>query len=221
MILDQGLHLNQILSSAFRSNELLLLFAVILLGLALGRITVKGVNLGVAGVLFAGLGLGSWLTIPDAPLRLSAPLRDMGLVLFVYLVGLASGPGFFRAWRKAGKGASALVLLALVIGAMVSLLGGKLLGLDSGFIAGIFTGALTNTPALAAVTERLQGTPFASHPAVAYSLTYPIGVLGALLLFRILVRMNAANLGKEISVSRILNFTVERSMNCVCVRRPA
>ncbi len=198
MILDQGLQLHDILSAAFRSNELLLLFAVILAGLALGRITIKGVNLGVAGVLFAGLGLGAWLTNPDAPLRLAAPLRDIGLILFVYLVGLSSGPGFFRAWRAAGKRASALVLVALVAGATISFLGGKLLGLDSGFIAGIFTGALTNTPALAAVTERLQGTALASHPAVAYSLTYPIGVLGALLLFRLMARMNSKTLRKEI-----------------------
>jgi len=197
-VVDEGLHLHEVLSAAFRSSELLLLFAVVLAGLALGRISVKGVKLGVAGVLFAGLGLGTWLTNPDAPLRLAAPLRDVGLVLFVYLVGLSSGPGFFRAWRKAGKRASALVLVALVAGATVTLLGGKLLGLDSGFAAGIFTGALTNTPALAAATERLQGTPFASHPAVAYSLTYPIGVLGALLLFRIMARTNAATLRKEI-----------------------
>lgn len=186
-------------AGAFWSNEILLLFSVVVLGLTLGRLSVRGVKLGVAGVLFAGLGFGAWLTTPDVPLRLAPALRDLGLVLFVYLVGLSSGPGFFRAWQQGGQRASALVLGSLVMGAALTYAAAHWLQLDPGFMVGIFTGALTNTPALAAATERLQGTPYATQPAVAYSLTYPVGVLGALLLLRLMARKRAAALQAEIA----------------------
>lgn len=185
------------LVAALRGSEMLLLFAVILSGLALGRITVAGVRLGVAGVLFSGLAMGALLSAPDQALRIAPQLRDLGLVLFVYLVGLASGPGFFSAWQRDGKRMNAVVLLALLSGAATVLVGGHLLGLDRGFMAGVFSGALTNTPALAAANERLQGTDLASHPAVAYSITYPFGVLGALVLFRILARLRRKALAEE------------------------
>ncbi|MDX2022820.1 MAG: TrkA C-terminal domain-containing protein [Deltaproteobacteria bacterium] len=196
--MSDQIHLREVLANAFFSSELLLLFAVVLVGLALGRVSVRGFRLGVAGVLFAGLGLGAWLTEPQSPLRLATPLRDVGLVLFVYLVGLSSGPGFFRAWRQGGQRASALVLAALLTGATIAYLGGRWLGLDAGYVAGMFTGALTNTPALAAATERLQGTSLGTHPAIAYSLTYPLGVLGGLALLRLSARAKAVALKREI-----------------------
>ncbi|MCG5052722.1 MAG: transporter [Myxococcales bacterium] len=189
--------IRSLLGEAFRSSELFLLFGVVLAGLALGRVSVRGVKLGVAGVLFAGLGFGAWLSEPEQPLRLAPTLRDIGLVLFVYLVGLSSGPGFFRAWRQGGQRASALVLGALLAGAALAFFGARGLGIAPGYMVGIFTGALTNTPALAAATETLQGTPFATQPAVGYSLTYPLGVLGPLLLFRLAARRQADRLRAE------------------------
>ncbi len=185
------------LVAALRGSEMLLLFAVILSGLVLGRITVAGVRLGVAGVLFSGLAMGALFSAPDQALRIAPQLRDFGLVLFVYLVGLASGPGFFSAWQRDGKRMNAVVLVALAAGAATVLLGGHLLGLDRGFMAGVFSGALTNTPALAAANERLQGTELATHPAVGYSITYPFGVLGGLALFRILARLRRKALEEE------------------------
>ncbi len=167
-----------------RGSELFLLFTVIATGLALGKISYRGFKLGVAGVLFTGLGLSWALSTPQSGLTLAPLVRDLGLVLFVYMVGLQSGPGFFTAWQRDGKRMNALVLTAMVVGSIVALSGGAWLGLDRGFVAGVFCGALTNTPALAAASERLQGTALEGHPAVGYSITYPFGVLGALALFR-------------------------------------
>ncbi len=180
-----------------RASELLLLFTVVVTGLALGRISYQGFKLGVAGVLFSGLALGALLSIPGSELRLAPQVRDLGLVLFVYLVGVASGPGFFAAWHRDGKRVNSLVVLALIVGSVTALFGGAWLGLDRGFVAGVFSGALTNTPALAAASERLQGTALAGHPAVGYSITYPFGVLGALALFRILARVRRRALAEE------------------------
>jgi putative transport protein len=108
----------------------------------------------------------------------------LGLVFFVYSIGLTGGPGFFSAWRSRALQLNVVTLFALACGALLAWVGGKLIGLDRGQIAGVFCGALTNTPALGAASDRLFGTQLESHPAFGYSVTYPFGVLGALLLSR-------------------------------------
>ncbi len=186
------------LGSLLASDELLLLFVVILLGLLLGRVEYRGVKLGMAGVLFAGLGLSAWYR-PSAELVIAPELKEFGLVLFVYCVGLTSGPGFFSAWKRGGLKMNVAVGTALLCAAAVAWFGGKLFGLGPGHIAGVFCGALTNTPALGAATERVAGSSIESHPALGYSLTYPFGVLGALLLARGLVKLNRTDLDAELA----------------------
>jgi putative transport protein len=165
-------------------SELLLLFVVVGVGLVLGRIGFRGIRLGVAGVLFAGIAISWSLGNTLRPLHVAPQIRDLGLVLFVYCVGLWSGPGFFRAFRGNAARLNAIGGATLLLGAAIALLGGWLLGLERGYIAGVFSGALTNTPSLAAAADRLKGTAFSAQPALAYSVTYPFGVLGAILLFR-------------------------------------
>jgi putative transport protein len=171
------------LGSLLAGNEVLLVALVVLAGLLLGRVPVFGIRLGSAGVLFVGLGLSAWLQ-PYAPLHVANSIKELGLVLFVYCVGLSSAPGFFRAFRDRGARWNVAVLIALFVGALLCVVAGRFLGLDRGQISGVFCGAVTNTPALAAATDRLHGTTFAHQPALAYSATYPFGVLGALLLFK-------------------------------------
>ena len=197
------------LAAWLTGHELLLLFAVILVGLLLGRVHVAGVHLGIAGVLFAGLLLSAWLQPPAGKLTLAPQLKELGLVLFVYCVGLTSGPGFFSAWRSRGLRLNLATLAALVAGALVACLGGKLLGLDRGQIAGVFCGALTNTPALGAASERLTGTELESHPALAYSVCYPFGVLGALLLSRWFARFRREDLAREKAIRAAAQTGIE------------
>jgi putative transport protein len=173
----------QALERWFGSNELSLLVIVILLGLGLGRLQYRGTRLGSAGVLFGGLFIGAVLQ-PKIGAG-TAAIQELGLVLFVYCVGLTSAPGLFSAWRKGGLRLNVVVAAALVCAAAAAVLGGKLLGLDRGLIAGVFCGALTNTPALGAVTDRLAGTALALQPVLGYSVTYPLGVIGALLSLRV------------------------------------
>lgn len=188
-------HLSQFLAA----NELFLLFSVILLGVAAAKIQVFGVRLGLAGVLFAGLGIAAFLNPGEAALRIAPELKEFGLILFVYCVGLTSGPGFFSAFRTRGVKLNLAVIVSLLAGAAVAVLGGRLLGLDRGLIAGVFCGALTNTPALGAATDVLRGTKEAVGPVLGYSVTYPFGVLGALLCFRlfILPKKKAPHGGKD------------------------
>ncbi len=170
-------------------HPLVLLFAVAAVGVPLGRIRVAGVRVGVAAVLFAGLAFGAL----DPRLRLPEIVVQLGLALFVYLVGLASGRAFVRSFDARGLRSNALVLVALVAGAAATVAVARLLGVDGATAAGAFTGATTNTPALAGVVEALRGADAmgvdVATPVVAYSLAYPGGVLGVIVAIALLQRL--------------------------------
>jgi putative transport protein len=156
-------------------NPLLLLFVVAACGWLLGKVRVAGFELGVAAVLFVGIAFGAI----SPRLQIPEPLWTLGLVLFVYTVGLATGPGFVSSFRRRGLGANAGVLLAIAGAALAAVAAESVLGLTAEAAAGVFTGGVTNTPALAAVLEYLG--PGSTEPVVGYSLAYPLGVLLPLL----------------------------------------
>lgn len=162
------------------TNPLLLLFLVAAIGYPLGRIRIRGTRLGVATVLFAGLAVGA----ADPSLRLPQIVYLLGLVLFIYPIGLASGPAFFAAFRRKGLRDNALVAGGLVLAFVLTALLAAGLGLDGALAAGLFAGALTNTPALAATLETLRASGVVetvlAQPVVGYSIAYPVGVLGML-----------------------------------------
>lgn len=164
--------------SLLEQSPLLLLFLVAATGYLLGRARVLGVSLGVAGVLFAGLAFGAL----DPDLEVPEVVGQLGLVLFVYTVGLSNGPGFFRSLRRRGLAENGVALAVLVLAAVAAAILGRLLGFSGARTAGLFAGALTNTPALAAVldaTASVQGAARA-EPTVAYSIAYPFGVVGSI-----------------------------------------
>ncbi|MCI0393451.1 MAG: transporter [Chloroflexi bacterium] len=166
------------------ANPLLLLFLVSAVGYAIGRIKVKGSSLGVAAVLFVGLAAGA--LHPD--LALPEIIFLLGLVVFVYTVGLSSGPGFFASFRRKGLRDNLFVVGMITFAALLS--GGAhfLLGLKATVTAGLFAGSLTNTPALAGLLDLINSTAPAAQrdallaePVVGYSVAYPMGVLGVIL----------------------------------------
>jgi putative transport protein len=166
-------------------NPLLLLFVVAGVGYAVGQIPFRGVKLGIAAVLFSGLAFGAI----DPQLKLPDNFYRFGLVLFMYTIGLSSGLGFFSSFRKHGWRDSLLVGFALATVAFVAAALAILLEIQPALLSGLFAGSLTNTPALASVLELLkqQGAREFAEPVVAYSLAYPMGVLGmilAVILFR-------------------------------------
>ncbi len=167
--------------SLLRENPLLLLFLVASLGYVLGRVRVYGFSLGVAAVLFVGLGVGAI----DRELRLPEFSQQLGLALFVYTIGLGSGAGFFQSLRRRGLRDLTIVAGAVAVSAGLTILFAKLTHTDDKTASGLFAGALTNTPALAAVVDVLaaQGADEAakSAPVVAYSLAYPASVTAVLL----------------------------------------
>ena len=163
----------------FAAQPLLLLFVVLAVGYAAGRVKVAGGQLGIAAVLFAGLTAGAL----DPSLQLPEFVRSFGLVMFVYSVGIASGPGFVASFRRRGLRDTVWTVGLLGVGGALAAGAGRVLGLAPALTAGLFCGALTNTPALAAVLERL---PAGSDAAVVgYSIAYPMGALGLLLAFAV------------------------------------
>ena len=177
-------------------NPLLLLFAVAAGGYLLGKLRLAGFELGVAAVLFAGIGFGAL----SPRLKLPDEIWNLGLVLFVYTVGLATGPGFVASFRRRGIAANGGLLAAVGVAALAAVGAEVVLGLSSAAAAGVFSGGLTNTPALAAAMEYLRGMSSADldAPVVGYSITYPLGVLLPLLaVFWIMRRPAAAPAGAK------------------------
>lgn len=165
-------------------NPLLLLFVTCAAGYALGRVRVKGASLGVAAVLFVGLALGS----VDPSLRVPDFAFTFGLAVFVYAIGLSSGAAFFASFGRTSLRDNAFVMVVLVLGAALVYLAARALGLTAAVASGLFAGSLTNTPALAGVLEQIRhsappGTAetLLSEPVVGYSVAYPMGVLGPIL----------------------------------------
>ncbi len=199
-------------------NPLLLLFLVTAIGYPLGRIRVAGTSLGVASVLFAGLAIGAI----DARLKLPEIVYLLGLVTFIYTVGLASGPAFFASLRRKGLRDNALVALVLVLAGVLAWALGRTLALDAPLIAGLFCGGLTNTPALAAAIETLKlNGRTGDAVTVGYSIAYPIGVIGPIVAIALAQRIWRTDYEREarsleslaVSPQEIAVRTIEVSNN--------
>lgn len=152
-------------------------------GMALGSIKYKGIGLGSAGVLFVGI-LAAHFSQP-----ISGPMlkfvKEFGLVLFVFTIGLQLGPGFFSSLRSGGMRLNLLAMALVLLTGVLTLVLGWLLGVEPEAIGGLFAGASTNTPALGAVQQVLMDLPAADSqrlalPALACAVSYPVAICGLL-----------------------------------------
>lgn len=166
------------LHQLFIDQPLIALFAIIASGLLFGSITIKGVNLGSSGVLFTALLAGHFgYTVPGG-------VGTLGLVLFVYCVGIGAGGRFFASVAREGATLAKLALIIVSIGGLITWAGASILNLPADLAAGIFAGALTSTPALAAATEGLKES--GSGVSIGYGIAYPFGVVGVVLFVQVL-----------------------------------
>jgi putative transport protein len=180
------------------AHALLVLATVAVAGLALGSLKYRGVGLGTAGVLFAGILFGHFGEQIDHVIL--DFVKEFGLVLFVFTIGLQLGPGFFAALRRQGLPLNALAASIVALGAVVTGLAAWLLDLNGAAALGLFAGATTNTPSLGAAEQTLGTLPGVSAeqnalPALAYAVAYPAGIagiIGSLLLLRSVFRIDAA-----------------------------
>ncbi|MGV3773899.1 MAG: aspartate:alanine exchanger family transporter [Verrucomicrobiales bacterium] len=169
------------------------LFAIIALGYLLGEIKFPGgFRLGVSGVLFVGLALGAW----RPGMEFSPDIQTLGLVLFVYCIGLQAAPEFFKSFKKEGLRLNLAVVSAFIVTFVGCYFLLNIKGVSPALLAGIFTGALTNTPALGAVTESLTrsgaSAEATNHAVIGYGVAYPIAIIVVLLAIQALSMRKSA-----------------------------
>ena len=168
------------------ANNLMLIFTILVLGYALGRITICGLDLGTAGVLLVALVFGHFgVVIPDI-------VGDLGLICFVTAVGYIAGPKFFRNIKANAKSYILIGLVTILAGALVCVAVIKLFNVPTDICVGLMSGALTSTPGLAAAKEAAG-----VNAAVGYGIAYPFGVVGVVLFVQLIPRILKTDMDAE------------------------
>ncbi|ENT8681905.1 putative transporter [Escherichia albertii] len=176
-----------------------ILALVAVVGLFIGNVKFRGVGLGIGGVLFGGIIVGHFVS--QAGMTLSSDMlhviQEFGLILFVYTIGIQVGPGFFASLRVSGLRLNLFAVLVVIIGGLVTAILHKLFDIPLPVVLGIFSGAVTNTPALGAGQQILRdlGTPMemVDQMGMSYAMAYPFGICGILFtmwLLRVVFRVN-------------------------------
>lgn len=183
----------------------LLIFSIVVLGgIGLGNIRIAGIKLGVAGVLFAGITASHFGLRPGT--EVAHFLKEFGLVLFVFALGMQMGPGFFASLRRQGRMLNGYAFALVAGGALVALVGGWMLNLPLPAVAGLFAGATTNTPALGAAQQALTAAhadpALVTLPALSYAATYPLAIVGIILSLIILRTFFKMDVTKEAELFR-------------------
>lgn len=166
------------------TQAVLVLSLICACGLAMGRIKIFGVSLGVTFVFFAGILAGHFGLGMDP--QMLAFAQNFGLILFIYSLGVQVGPGFFSSFKKGGVRLNILALSVIVLGSVMALGVHWLSGMPLYEAMGLFSGAVTNTPMLGAAQQALlqlnpENTSQANSMAMACAVGYPFGVIGAVL----------------------------------------
>ena len=172
---------------------------VAVIGLWIGNVKIRGVGFGIGGVLFGGIIVGHF--VDQLGITLSADMlhfiQEFGLILFVYTIGIQVGPGFFASLRVSGLRLNLFALGIVVMGGLVTAIVHKLFSVPLPVVLGIFSGAVTNTPALGAGQQILRDLGISSgvvdQMGMSYAMAYPFGICGILLtmwLVRVLFRVN-------------------------------
>jgi putative transport protein len=162
------------------------------IGLGVGSIGLRGVRLGTAGVLFVGIFCGQLGMQIDE--RILEFVRDFGLILFVYTIGLQVGPGFFSSLKSQGLQLNALAAGVVLLGGLIAASLRLVFRFSIPAVAGIFSGATTNTPSLAAaqaVLQNLKDQPSSNADllGMAYAVAYPFGIIGIILTMLLIKRV--------------------------------
>lgn len=170
-------------------SDMMIMFLIITLGYMLGSIKIKGLSLGSSGVLIVALVFGHFgYAVPGV-------LRNLGLIAFVTAVGLIAGPVFFRNFKKKAFAYILIGILVILLGIVATVISLKLLDIPTPLAIGMFAGALTSTPGLAAAIEA-TGSDLAS---VGYGIAYPFGVLGVVLFVQLLPKLTHADMAAEVA----------------------
>lgn len=199
-----------------------ILALVAVVGLFIGNVKFRGIGLGIGGVLFGGIIVGHFVS--QAGMTLSSDMlhviQEFGLILFVYTIGIQVSPGFFASLRVSGLRLNLFAVLIVIIGGLVTAILHKLFDIPLPVVLGIFSGAVTNTPALGAGQQILRdlGTPMemVDQMGMSYAMAYPFGICGILFtmwMLRVIFRVNVETEAQQHESSRTNGGALIRTIN--------
>ncbi|EFP3251088.1 putative transporter [Escherichia coli] len=199
-----------------------ILALVAVVGLFIGNVKFRGIGLGIGGVLFGGIIVGHFVS--QAGMTLSSDtlhvIQEFGLILFVYTIGIQVGPGFFASLRVSGLRLNLFAVLIVIIGGLVTAILHKLFDIPLPVVLGIFSGAVTNTPALGAGQQILRdlGTPMemVDQMGMSYAMAYPFGICGILFtmwMLRVIFRVNVETEAQQHESSRTNGGALIKTIN--------
>ncbi|EPW4195265.1 putative transporter [Escherichia coli] len=199
-----------------------ILALVAVVGLFIGNVKFRGIGLDIGGVLFGGIIVGHFVS--QAGMTLSSDMlhviQEFGLILFVYTIGIQVGPGFFASLRVSGLRLNLFAVLIVIIGGLVTAILHKLFDIPLPVVLGIFSGAVTNTPALGAGQQILRdlGTPMemVDQMGMSYAMAYPFGICGILFtmwMLRVIFRVNVETEAQQHESSRTNGGALIKTIN--------
>ena len=163
------------------------LFLIIVIGFIIGRIKIKGISLDISAVIFVALVFGHYgMVVPS-------DFQNLGLVLFIFTIGIQAGPSFFESFKKNGRELAVLASVLILSAGLISFVIFYFFGMDKNLVIGLLNGSLTSTPGLAAAIDA-TGSPLAS---IGYGIGYPFGVIGVILFVSFLPKILRLNVKAE------------------------
>ncbi|MFT6925719.1 MAG: putative transport protein [Psychromonas sp.] len=163
------------------TKDYFVLFLVIGLGTALGNVRVKGISFDTSAVIFVAIFFGYLYNLYGVNFNIPPIIQSVGLVLFIYTIGMQAGPSFFSSFKEQGTTLLVLAGTTVLTGGITAVAIAYIYDVDMNMMSGLLTGALTSTPGLAASIEA-SNSPLAS---IGYGIAYPFGVLGVILFVKI------------------------------------
>ncbi|MCQ4875763.1 MULTISPECIES: putative transporter [Odoribacteraceae] len=166
------------------AHSVLILSLVIAFGIMLGKVKITGISLGVTWILFVGIVFGHFnLSLNEHLLHF---LKEFGLILFVYSIGLQVGPGFFSAFKKGGFTLNMLAITSVSLSVVIAIVLYLVTDTPITTMVGILSGAVTNTPGLGAAQQANSDINGIDAPEIAmgYAVAYPLGVIGTILVLQ-------------------------------------
>lgn len=191
----------EIFTKTNTASTLIFLAIVGVFGILLGRLKLGRLKLGIAGVLFIGLLVGHLgANINHEVLHF---VKEFGLILFVYSIGIEIGPRFLSSLRHNGLKLNALAGMIVLLGLFCAIAVKYIFKLDTATIAGLFTGAVTNTPGLGAaqslITDQFtNGEELSEKAGMAYAIAYPFGIIGIILTMMLIKQFFGIKVEKEV-----------------------
>lgn len=204
------------------AHTILIYSIIIATGVFLGKIKVFGISLGVTFVLFAGIAAGHFGF--SASREVIDFIREFGLILFVFSIGLQVGPGFFSSFRKGGLSMNLLAMSVVILGVIITIFLHFVTGTSMPMMVGIMSGAVTNTPGLGAAQQALaqvsSGTPGNIVPEIGlgYAVAYPFGVLGIILTMFLIRKFLSINIDHELAMFNRYRYPEEASPEKISIR---